>query len=335
MLNQLVPLAANIAMSSLADEHKLIDDNVIMGSIEVCLNKDKLKALGIKRVLSITDRPLKKSEKERGVHYKWVPISDRMTLAHLMFQFGHCANYIMEAQKYDENILIHGLPNHLVSGVIVAAFLMKKQSITSEDAAKTMALNPKICLQMHPRFRQYLDIWKGSGYQLNSRDTNLRRVLLQEAVQRIEALILSDENLDFPFLKTICDYVLKFEQTVKFVRYCESNPTPAIRSYCCHECNNPLFTEDQVIENPIRTERPVSCQSVYAEPQMWSVRQTVAKGLKFYTKWSLMSGDIECLECGIKIGEYDWCRSRVCECILHKGLRFFLIYEFRRTSMTL
>lgn len=323
-------------MNSSADNHTLIDDNVYYGSIDVCLNKDKLRALGIKRVLSITERSLKKSEQERGVYYRKVPLNDSVSPGLLAANLEDVVNRIIESQKYDENILIHGLPNQSVSAVMAVAFLMKKREITTEEAVKTVTQDVKICQQLYSKFRQCLDVWKRSEYRLNAREPTFRQMWLKELIEDIGRNVFSHNEFDFPLLHLFYDHVYRFEFMLWYLCQNESKHTSKtrVKVYYCRKCNRDLFADYMTIENRVSKDKPNACDFVYAEPQLWTVRQSAANALKFYNKKRLLIGDIECLDCGLKVGDYDWSRLSACKCALHKGLHFLLIYRFRRPLIT-
>ena len=312
-------------MDTSAQDYKFIDDNVILCSLDLCLNKDRLKALEIRKVLTVSKTPVKTSDKESRIYYKCVPLSDQSSHCDILIYLDQCVNYIMESQKYGENIVVHGINNESVSTAIATAFLMKKRRIEMREAVETVMMIPKICQQISPTFIESLEIWKRNEYRLNTNLGIVRLPIFETFIKDVTNKILNNTAFDYHLLNNYISLVSDYEENMKRLEDRGPNCELVGHVYACAICTQFLFFDKNVIKSYAHSE----CQYIYIHPSYWIVKQALDKVFQKKDERYLFRGWIYCWYCRNPVGNYNWDTKNAClDCLLHKDSQTFLIYRF-------
>ena len=96
-----------------------IKENIYLGNYEASENIQKLKELGIKKVLSLIRYYKGPNYEDEGIIHKWYDVYD-FEDQNIIQYFGECFNFI----KGEEKILVHCMAGASRSATIVIAYLM-------------------------------------------------------------------------------------------------------------------------------------------------------------------------------------------------------------------
>jgi len=198
---------------------------------------------------------------------------------------------------------------------------MKKYGLSARKTIEKVSLKRE-CTKPNHGFRYQLKLWEKMLYQLNGNNQEYRRFLFSTLTSHIEVKVLkliSHEDWN------LCSetYAKTFENYFHKLSIAESNVDSLNRgmTYRC-QCGNELFNEIDVIKNENIS---IVCQSVYIEPQKW-IFNAIMENAK--TIADLISGDIECSDCKLKLGSFDWRRaSCLCKCKSHEGLNKYSVIK--------
>ena len=106
-----------------------IIENIYLGNYEASENIQKLKELGIKKVLSLIRYYKGPNYEDEGIIHKWYDVYD-FEDQNIIQYFGECFNFI----KGEEKILVNCMAGASRSATIVIAYLMWIKKMKYEDA---------------------------------------------------------------------------------------------------------------------------------------------------------------------------------------------------------
>ena len=106
-------------------------ENIYLGNLRAAENIDKLKELGIKKVLSLLDGFWPEYKESDNITQKKITIDD-LEEENIIKFFGDCFNFI----KGEDKILVHCAAGSSRSATIVIAYLMWNKKMTYKEALK-------------------------------------------------------------------------------------------------------------------------------------------------------------------------------------------------------
>ena len=131
-----------------------IIENLYLGDLESSEDVNKLKELGIKKVLSILDGFWPKYNESDNIIHKTLMVQD-YEQENIIKYFGECLNFI----KGNEKILVHCAAGASRSATVVIAFLMWNKKMPYEDALKFTQGKRKI-VWPNPGFKDQLKLFE-------------------------------------------------------------------------------------------------------------------------------------------------------------------------------
>ena len=132
-----------------------ITENIYLGNLSAAENIDKLKELGIKKVLSVLDQFDWPKYEESQFNHKTLAIKD-FDDQNIIKHFGECLNFI----KGDDKVLVHCAAGQSRSASVVIAYIMWTKKMTFKDALEFV--NQKVFFFVYPNhgFRDQLQIFE-------------------------------------------------------------------------------------------------------------------------------------------------------------------------------
>ena len=131
-----------------------IIENLYLGDLESSEDVNKLKELGIKKVLSILDGFWPKYNESDNIIHKTLMVHD-YEQENIIKYFGECLNFI----KGNEKILVHCAAGASRSATVVIAYLMWNKKMPYEDALKFTQGKRKI-VWPNPGFKDQLKLFE-------------------------------------------------------------------------------------------------------------------------------------------------------------------------------
>ena len=116
-----------------------ITENIYLGNLSAAENIDKLKELGIKKVLSVLDQFAWPKYEESQFNHKTLAIKD-FDEQNIIKHFGECLNFI----KGDDKVLVHCAAGVSRSASIVIAYIMWDKKMSFEEAFEFVKSKRKI-----------------------------------------------------------------------------------------------------------------------------------------------------------------------------------------------
>jgi protein-tyrosine phosphatase len=134
-----------------------IDSHIYLSSYKLANDEKTLKKYNIKNVLTIMPKcdDCSKMTKYDNIRYLQIDKQDIKT-ENLKNEFDKTYNFIDDAVNKKENVLIHCRAGKSRSPTILAAYLMKKYDVTSEEALEHLKQHRKI-IKPNSGFRKQLD----------------------------------------------------------------------------------------------------------------------------------------------------------------------------------
>ena len=131
-----------------------IIENIYLGNYEASENIQKLKELGIKKVLSLIRYYKGPNYEDEGIIHKWYDVYD-FEDQNIIQYFGECFNFI----KGEEKILVNCMAGASRSATIVIAYLMWIKKMKYEDALNFVCSKRPI-VYPNDGFREQLNMFE-------------------------------------------------------------------------------------------------------------------------------------------------------------------------------
>ena len=132
-----------------------ITEKLYLGNISGAENRDKIKNLGIKKVLSVIEELVWPEYKESdNIIHKKLAIYD-FEQQNIIKYFGECLNFI----KGDEKVLVHCMAGASRSATIVIAYLMWNQKMSYHNALNIVK-EKRFIVFPNPGFRDQLQLFE-------------------------------------------------------------------------------------------------------------------------------------------------------------------------------
>jgi dual specificity phosphatase 12 len=214
---------------------KIDDHGLWLGDITASENFEALDKYGISHILTILDYQLTRIDKNRT--YLFIHAEDFHSTDLLTNEFEKCFQFINKALEENHQVLIHCHAGVSRSATIAAMYLMRKYSLTREQALKRLSDKRRYWLVLpNDGFLRQLDLF----YQMNYK-IDLNNKLYQE-FQR-ERFHLTATN-DTPVV------VLTEEEE---------------REYKCRSCHWKLFTNNDVQKHEDKCNNPNQIFTYYLD----------------------------------------------------------------------
>ena len=131
-----------------------IIENLFLGNLSSAEKVDKLKELGITKVLSIINGYSPEYNESDHINHKTFSVED-FERQNIIKYFGECLNFI----KGDEKILVHCAAGASRSATIVIAYLMWTKKMSFDDALKFVQ-SKRFIVYPNPGFREQLQLFE-------------------------------------------------------------------------------------------------------------------------------------------------------------------------------
>ncbi|CAF0845718.1 unnamed protein product [Rotaria sordida] len=267
-----------------------IDDHIWLGDIDSSKNHEALDALNITHILTVLDFDPKCSQEDRRIR-KHVHAYDMHTVD-LIGEFESCYQFIDEAVRNNQNVLIHCHAGMSRSATIACAYLMKKYNL-SYDMALEQLRTKRPCVYPNPGFAKQLHLYHTMNYSYNPDQSQYKPTSSLDHVSSIE------NNFDdiIPMTKT---------------------NTYSIE-YKCKLCRHILFTDSDLVTHIIGKGR----FDIQSRSSAYKAKQNAESNDKHYCQQELFTiqptwlidiydketndGDIVCpnTKCQAKLGRYS------------------------------
>ena len=148
-----------------------IIDNLYLGDISSGEDVNKLKELGIKKVLSILDGWWPEYNESDNITHKKLMVHD-YDQENIIKHFGECINFI----KGDDKILVHCAAGASRSATIVIAYLMWIKKMSSKEALRFVQ-NKRRIVWPNPGFKDQLELFEK---ELKEKNYDIDKIKFEE-----------------------------------------------------------------------------------------------------------------------------------------------------------
>ncbi|KAF2770147.1 dual specificity protein phosphatase 12 [Teratosphaeria nubilosa] len=260
--------------------------NLSIGGLFTLRRREALHAAGISHVLSVLRLPLDRKLFE-GFEHKVVEVDD-VEDENLLEHFPACNSFIQDALDSGGGVLVHCAMGKSRSATITCAYLMRRYSITPDQALAQIRESRPLCepnegfwkqLQLYHQMATPEDVETTPAYQrwLYQREIELSRACGQ--APEAEKIRFEDEHRQ--------DQASDFEMR-------------------CRKCRRPLATSQYLAEHSSPSSHPASskCSHYFLDPLSW---------MKAELEQGKLDGRLECPKCKTNVGKYAW-QGMQCSC---------------------
>lgn len=267
-----------------------IDDNGLwLGDITASENLKALNKYKISHIVTILDYQPNFSDKNRT--YLHIHADDFHSTDLLTNEFEKCFQFINKAIEQGEQVLIHCHAGVSRSATIAAMYLMRKYSLTREQAIeRIISKRPHWIVKPNDGFLRQLDLFYQMNYNI---DYNNQLYKDFQRENKYKSTINNNDNA-----------------TIVLVENDHTN-----REYKCRNCHEKLFTNNDIQQH--EQESNILCN------------QNHSQLFTYYLDWideifTHPIGTIYCPNCKILLGEYSLQGIR---CICHQWIKPAFVFQ--------
>ena len=131
-----------------------IIENLYLGDLSGAENIDKIKKLGIKKVLSLLNGVFPNYDEKDNIIHKTLNVND-FDEENIIKYFGECFNFI----KGDDKILVHCAAGASRSATVVIAYIMWNKKMSFKEALEFVQ-NKRNIVCPNPGFKDQLELFE-------------------------------------------------------------------------------------------------------------------------------------------------------------------------------
>ena len=296
--------------SSKDSGYSKIEDFLYLGNMETAIDGALLNKLLIRKVLTVRGGPISEEHKVSGIEYLHIPMDDTLN-DDILTHFLTAHRFIQDGQNNKLTVYVHCRLGVSRSATIVTSYLMAKYRIHYDKALrKVQKLRPQV--RPNSGFLYQLKLFDEMNFSFNPLNPSFRLFLLKRWIFVMKHKIIFDAELkDMSILEKYFPLLSLSEQS-------EGAPLR------CSKCKTVLLRDINIVRD-LSQDRPLyQCQYLVTEPKVWMLPSVTMKSM----------GSIQCPECKIEVGNFNWQRRSLCTCILHAKMPFqvfqFLVSKLER-----